>query len=108
MISTIKIGAIHYAVELKPDLHYEDNEGRKRHLNGQVLHDSAVIRVENELSTDMQIATLWHEVLHGILTVAGHDEQPENLIIPLGYGLVSVIRDNPDLVELTLKLSSKS
>jgi hypothetical protein len=103
MLKSLLIGAVRYGVRLVPDLHYEDAEGRKRHLNGHILHTEGQIKIEEELSPDMQLVTLWHEALHGILTVAGHDDQPENVIIPLGYGLVSLLRDNPELVQLTLE-----
>lgn len=103
MLSELKIGAITYKVSLHDDLHTTNSEGRTVYLNGHILHSEAMVKLDAALSPDMQIATLWHEALHGILTVSGHDEQPENVIIPLGYGLVSLLRDNPELVALTVK-----
>jgi hypothetical protein len=102
MIDNLKIGAINYAVTTVGDLHTTDVDGRKCLLNGHILHSEAQIKVDAVLSEDMKIATLWHEALHGILAVAGHDNEPESLIIPLGYGLVALLRDNPELVKLTI------
>jgi hypothetical protein len=98
----IRIGAIDYTVKSVKDLH--THNGDERHwLNGHILHSTAEIKVESELSPDMQVTVLWHEVLHGILTQAAVEEQPENLIVILGYGLVRLIRDNPVLMKLTIE-----
>lgn len=103
MVRKLRIGAVLYIVRLISDLHYVDAEGRKRGLNGHILHDTGEIKIEVGNCVDVQVVTLWHEALHGILTVAGHNDQPEGLIEPLAYGLVALIRDNPELITLTLK-----
>lgn len=100
MIDSVKIGAVRFSVAEHADLHVE-RDGSKVHLNGHILHDKGQIKVASDLCTDVKIATIWHEALHGILTIAGCDDQPEKVIEILGYGLVSLIRDNPDLVRLT-------
>jgi len=103
MISKLKVGAVTYSVSEITDLHYVDGEGRKRGLNGHIQHDLGTIKIDNALSEDVKLVTLLHEALHGILTVAGQDEQPENMIVPLGYGLAALLRDNPELVALITK-----
>lgn len=102
MINNIKIGPINYVVSEQKDLHTVGDEGRKVFLNGHIQHSEATIKLDVELSHDMQVTTLWHEALHGILAVAGQDDPPEKVIITLGYGIVSLLRDNPDLIAMTL------
>lgn len=102
MITNLKIGAVNYAVSVVDDLHFHDNKRRKRSLNGHILHSEAQIKLDADMSEDMKLITLWHEALHGILAVAGHDDEPESFIVPLGYGLVALLRDNPELVKLTI------
>lgn len=98
----IQIGAIDYTVSEHKDLHTHSGDDR-RWLNGHILHNTAEIKVEADLAPDMKVAVLWHEALHGILRMADVDEQPEHLIVILGYGLVRLIRDNPELVKLTIE-----
>lgn len=102
MLDKLKIGAVTYSVKLKDDLHTVQDDGGKLALHGHILWSSAEIRIAAEQVPDMKLCTLWHEALHGILQNAGHDEHPESAIIALGYGIVQLIRDNPELVELTL------
>lgn len=104
MIHNARIGAINYDVEEVPDLHVIREEKKVR-LNGHILHDVGKIRVDADLCHDVKLVTVWHELLHGILTVAGHDEQPELIIETLGYGLVLLLRQNPHLITLTLEES---
>lgn len=43
MVTRLVIGAVTYVVRLISDLHYVDAEGRKRGLNGHILHDTGEI-----------------------------------------------------------------
>lgn len=98
----VQIGAISYSVKAVDDLHTTDADGKKKGLNGHILYDSATIKVDSALADDMQIAVIWHEVLHGLLDQAAMDEHPEQAIVVLGYGLVRLLRDNPALVQATI------
>lgn len=92
----IRIGGIDYEVEEVPNLCTED--GTKR-LNGHILYDSCRIRIDENLSQQTKSLVMWHEILHGILTHAGVQEQSEAQIEALSYGIVQVLRDNPQLLE---------
>jgi hypothetical protein len=98
MIDSVKIGAMTYKVELVQDLHLGEGDERKD-LHGQIWQDKLQIDVEADQNEQMQIATVLHEALHGILNHAGQDHE-ERLIIALGFGLVQFIRDNPKLIDL--------
>lgn len=99
---SIKIGAVNYAVSEERDLHTFDNEWKKEFLNGQIVYSDATLKVKSDLSHDVKVCALWHELIHGILNNAGQIEHTEEHVIALGYGLVQVIRDNPELVKYTL------
>jgi hypothetical protein len=98
----VKIGAVDYTCKEIDDLHYVRDDGTKAILFGHILYERSEIQVEKKLSHDMKVITLWHEVIHAILEQAGIDEHPENVIKVLGYGMARVIRDNPQLVSLTI------
>lgn len=93
----IRIGGIDYEVEEVPNLCTED--GAKR-LNGDIFHDRCQIRVDQNLSPQIKSVTVWHEIIHGILTQAGARKQDETQIEALAYGIVQVLRDNPQLLEM--------
>lgn len=100
--ASIKIGPISYSVSEQEDLHDVDAEYKKSWLNGHILHSTARLKVNAEMSRDVKVATLWHEVVHGILNNAGRTDDNEEHVIALGYGLMQVIRDNPELIRFTL------
>lgn len=98
----VQIGPISYTVKEVDDLHTTDADGKKKWLHGHIVYDDAKINVANDQCDDMKVATIWHEILHGMLDQAGIDDHPEALIRMLGYGLVRLLRDNPDLVQATI------
>lgn len=108
MIDAIKIGPIRYTVKMVDDLHRIDGDGRKQWLDGQITYSDTLINVAKDQSDDMKIAVMWHEALHGVLHQAGHGNHDEALIIALGYGIIQLIRDNPELVDLTLNGDQQS
>lgn len=88
----IRIGGVTYAVYLRNDLMDGDDP-----LRGHIKMDYCEILLERDMNPQMQLITLWHEVIHGILEAAGFSEHDEEIIRALGYGIVQVLRDNPDL-----------
>ena len=102
MLDKLQIGCICYDVKEKTDLHSVNDAGAKQWLHGHILYADAEIRIGYEQAPDMKVATLWYEALHGILNQAGQDDHSEEIIIALGYGIVRLIRDNPELVKLTV------
>lgn len=98
----VLIGPISYSVKEIDDLHSVDDEGKKKWLHGHIMYADALIKVANDQSDDMKITTVWHELLHGIMDQAGIDEHPESLIRMLGYALVRLVQDNPELIKVTI------
>jgi hypothetical protein len=88
----IKVYPFEYELEVVKDL--KNDEGRE--LYGQILYDDGRISInERFLGTQHELYTIWHEILHGILTGAGRSDQDELLLEVLSYGIVNVLRDNP-------------
>lgn len=102
MLNNVKIGAVNYSIKEVHDLHRVESDGKKTGLHGQILYTTCQISIEKEQAHDVNVSTLWHEIVHGILTQAGQNEQDENHICALGYGLVQVLRDNPELISFTV------
>lgn len=100
---TIKIGPVEYAVKKKTDLHTVNTEGKKLYLNGHVSFDDLEIRIAHETPDQQKVCILWHEAVHAMLYHAGQDNDDEPKVLALGYALVQFVRDNPELVKLTLE-----
>lgn len=102
MIDCLKIGSLTYTVKEKRDLVGRNKEGERTWLHGDVRYRKQRIRVERRLPEDKKVVTLWHEAIHAILEQAGINDESEQLVIALSYGLVSLIQDNPALVKMTV------
>lgn len=64
------------------------------------------MEIDTELSPDQERSTVVHEAMHAILHITGHDEgttlthrQEEAITRAMGYALVTLIRENPHLVD---------
>lgn len=92
MRSAVKIGPIVYKICMIEGL---VSEGTK--LFGEVKHDVCEIRVEARNDLQQARQTLWHEIVHVILSQAGlaKDAKREELVDPLAYGVMGVLQDNP-------------
>lgn len=89
----IRIGAIDFQIKVAKDLRDGDLK-----LNGWIRYDDSKVLLEKELGPQAEYITLWHEILHGLLTQGGIAEQEEKIVEVLAHGIVSVLRDNPWLV----------
>jgi len=95
-VKQVKIGGILYRVEYIERLL---NQEKAVKLNGHILYNPCLIMVESENDEQMQKITVLHEILHGILTHAGIEDDFEKQVEILAYGLFGVIQDNPDLMD---------
>lgn len=103
MIDRLKIGQVFYSVEAEPRLIVGGSDGHDRYLNGHIQYHTCRIRIEAEANEQIKPQIVIHEALHGILHQAGfEDDHPEKEIIALGYGLIALLRDNPDFVRWVL------
>lgn len=96
---TIRMGVLDYSVQVVPNLRAADDTK----LYGEILYGAGTIRIDSASKPAFQAVVLWHELIHGLLEQAGQ-EQSESTCNALAYGLVQLFRDNPDLVERTLRL----
>lgn len=87
----ILIGPVAYNVLFIPEF---SESGRC----GDIDVMKARIRINADMAQTVQTVTLWHEVLHGILANAGYKDHNEEQIDALAYGILQVLRDNPDLI----------
>jgi len=92
MLTYLRVGAIEYRVALVTRL----QKGGEV-LNGRITHNLCRIEIDADLASQTKAVTIWHEILHSLMTQAGMDEQDEQLIETLSYGIVGVLRDNPEL-----------
>lgn len=99
-LTTIKIGPVTYRVERVLRLLGSNGDGSSTWLNGRVRYEKALIELEQELPAEVEPIALVHETIHAILEQAGINDETESIVIALGYGLVQVMRDNPELIRL--------
>lgn len=94
--TSIKVGPFHYRVVEDADL-----VGRDR--CGEIRYGTLTIALSPNTAPDRQAETLLHEVLHavweiGLDVVSEPKHNTETVIERLSPHLLSVLRDNPDLV----------
>lgn len=99
MINKLTIGAVVYSVEEVPRLIVSGSDGKDVYCNGNIQYNVTRIRVEAESNDQIKPQIVMHEALHGILEQAGITDEPENMIVALGYGLIALLRDNPEFVQ---------
>lgn len=95
----IKIGGTIYPVIDREDL----NDNHKQ-LYGWIKFNTMEILLDTDLGPQARYTVLWHEIVHGILNHAGIEDKDERMVCALGYGIVQVLRDNPDLLVLLATL----
>lgn len=101
MLKSLKIGAIRYGVSEKANLHSFNGEGEKQFLDGHIKHGAAKIYIDKEINPQVKIAVILHEAIHGILVGTALDEEvSEKAITALGYGIMALLQDNPELVKM--------
>jgi hypothetical protein len=99
-MDSVKIGGIDYSIERVRDL--RDEDGKK--LDGRITYNATHIKIDSDTSDQAFVQILWHEILHGIETQAGRcGEVKEPTIDALAFGIIQVMRDNPQLVKLITK-----
>ncbi len=96
----IQIGPIWYTIEVVPELTGTGSDGESVWLEGTVRTYRQRIKIEERTGRGVKPIIVIHEAVHAILAQAGIDEHHENVVSALGFGIVSLIQDNPDLVSM--------
>ncbi len=93
---TVRVGAFDYRVVEVERLQNDDRSP----LLGKVDVRDLTIAIDAEADDQVKQTTLWHEMMHAILVQAGLDEHDEKVLEVLCYGIVGILRDNPQLARL--------
>ena len=101
--SSVIVGPIRYAVARVSNMHQKHND-----LDGLIHYNTETIEIDSGLSDGVAVQTLWHEILHAILQHAGRQKHSEKWIDSTAYGLVQVIAENPELIELTRTAAARN
>lgn len=91
--ASVKIGPVEYVIK-------ENARYKAENLVGQIMYYESVIEMQPDLSPQMALIGLWHEVFHGILLQGGFREHDERLLDVLAHGVVRLLQDNPGLIEV--------
>lgn len=105
----VSLGSIVYDIELVDGL-LDDERSKK--LNGQISINDATIRIEEKSNPQTQAMVLFHEIVHHIMMVTGHesDVRPdvaESFIDALSGGFLATLRLNPDLIKFIGELDDR-
>lgn len=88
----VRIGPVRFQIVTHHNLCDKDGSTR---LDGHIIYALSEIRLDDDLGPQARRQTIWHEVLHGILTQAGVKKHDEATIEALTYGLMDVLQNNP-------------
>lgn len=99
-MDSLKIGPIVYEIKRVAGLHSNNSEDKRVFLLGQIDYSAAVIELKDGMADKITPYVLMHEAIHGILYSAGHPDHDESIVIALEYGIVGLLRDNPEFMKL--------
>jgi Zn-dependent peptidase ImmA (M78 family) len=88
--SKVKISGIDYHIEIAEHKSVENGV-----LMGEITYDKATIYINEELNDQLQVSTLLHEIVHGILYHMGSEmNDNEKFVEGFASGLHQVFKDN--------------
>ena len=93
---TVRIGPLFFAVEFVDGLL---DESKIKKLDGHIKYGDCKILLEIDVSDQRKRATLWHEIVHGIASIA-EIEMTETDVERFTNVLLSVLIDNPELMDI--------
>ncbi len=97
-IKTIRIGGVDFEVRSNPELSIAAD------ACGRISVNVSRIEVEPSMSQQHQAQTILHEIVHGIIRISRlgdalqNSDDEDRFVDGLAYGLLQVIRDNPELI----------
>jgi len=97
----VKIGPFRYNIT---DIHGEVADGRFVH--GEATYHKTLIKVDANSSKQGAMQTLMHEIIHTIRyqSAIQPTENEEYVCDALAFGIIQVIKDNPELVKEIVEL----
>lgn len=94
--NNVKIGPRIFIVRFVDNL--VDIEGTQR-LNGHILYDKAIIKIDTGLALVSQRLTLIHEIVHGIADYLDVDMSEKDVSL-MANGITAMLMDNPEVVKM--------
>lgn len=97
-IKTIRIGGVDFEVRSNPELSIAAD------ACGRICVNVSRVEIEPSMSQQHQAQTILHEIVHGIIRtsrlgdVLQNSDDEDRFVDGLAYGLLQVIRDNPELI----------
>ena len=97
----VKIGPFRYNIT---DIHGEVTDGRFVH--GEATYHKTLIKVDANSSKQGAMQTLMHEIIHTIRyqSAIQPTENEEYVCDALSFGLIQLIKDNPELIKEIVEL----
>lgn len=96
----LKLGSLDYAIQFVETV---INDGEATTYLGQNDPTRLEIQVINDRPKPFQRIVLAHEIVHAIYTNAGRQEQPEDDVDMLAFGLVEFLRRNSQIVRFLME-----
>lgn len=92
-MDSVWIGPVRYTVKRVKRLQGED----RRALLGEIDYTHTTISLDEDQSPDSERMSLWHEIVHGILSQYGFRDHDETMVSALANGIADVLQCNPQL-----------
>ena len=99
----VRIGLYTFKVIITEQPIYRFEEDGAKYLDGRINTRLEQIQINGEDTTERtRVQVLMHEIIHGILNQGGFQDHNEEFVECLSFGLIPLIRDNPDLIKAIL------
>ena len=72
---------------------------KTQRLNGHILYDKAVIKIDSGLALVSQRLTMMHEIVHGIADYLDVDMSEKEVSL-MANGITAMLMDNPEVVNM--------
>lgn len=99
MPTSVYIGPMNYVIEECDSLTSKRSDGTLSELYGRYRMGEALISLDKNLSDEYKPVVLMHELIHALLTHAGKEEQNEETIDLLAFGIIDLLQRNYALAD---------
>jgi hypothetical protein len=98
VIDRVIVGGVIYKVDFVDRIIDAEHE-----FDGLIEYATARIQIATGADPQFERAVLLHELVHALLKHAGQNSGDEKVVTALGYGLLALIRQNPDLMRYLIE-----